>query len=662
MRLRDFFAGLVVPVVFFSVTGFGQGVAAPFTVRLQPFITSGLSSPVFMTSARDGTNRLFIVEQGGTIRVVQPGSNTSTEFLNITSRVLSGGERGLLGLAFHPEYSVNRRFFVYYTRQGDGAIQIAEYQASTSDPNVAFATERALLTILHPTNANHNGGTIAFGPDGFLYAGPGDGGSGNDPPNNAQNINQLLGKILRIDVNNVSPTQTPPYNIPPNNPFVGVNGADEVYAVGMRNPYRFSFDRGGANQLWAGDVGQGSWEEVDIITRGGNFGWRIYEGDHCTNIDGCAFPANYVGPVFEYSSAGAGNPRCSITGGFVYRGRQGNLPFGGYVYGDYCSGEILIWNNNQQTVLLDTTRNIVSFAEDESGEIYVIGQGGTIEKIVRARASADLDGDYRSDIAVYRPSNGFWYVLNSSNGTVRQQQFAVPADIPAPEDFDGDNITDLGVFRQANGSWSFLRSSNNTISTTFWGTLGDIPAAGDYDGDARADLTVFRPSSAIWYTLRSTDGGVSAVQFGVSADEPVAGDYDGDGRYDVAVWRASTGIWYSLNSSNGALRSSHWGTNGDVPAQGDFDADGRIDTTVFRPSTGIWYTRRSSDNTLQGMQWGANNDIPAPGDFDGDGRDDIVVFRPSTGIWYGIRSSNMTTFGVQWGSSGDVPLSANDTP
>lgn len=358
-------------------------------IRLLPFISSGLSAPVFMTSARDGTDRLFIVQQGGIIRVLQPGSTTATTFLDITTRVRSGGERGLLGLAFHPQYSTNRRFFVYYTRQTDGAIQIGEYLTSDNNPNVAETTEKTIITIPHTLAANHNGGTVAFGPDGFLYAGPGDGGSSNDPQNNAQNINQLLGKIIRLDVDNVPTGQTPQYNIPPTNPFVGVNGADEIYAVGMRNPYRFSFDRGGTGELWAADVGQASWEEVDIIINGGNYGWRLYEGNNCTNIAqaGCAFPANYVAPVFEYSSAGSGNPRCSITGGFVYRGTLGTLPAGSYLYGDYCSGEVFVWANGVQNLLLDTNRSIVGFAEDEAGEFYMIGQSGTIERITRAQVS-----------------------------------------------------------------------------------------------------------------------------------------------------------------------------------------------------------------------------------------------------------------------------------
>ncbi len=342
-----------------------------------------------MTSARDGTNRLFIVQQGGIIRVLQPGATTPNDFLNITSRVLSGGERGLLGLAFHPQYATNRRFFVYYTRQPDGAIQIAEYQASAGDPNVADTNEKIIITILHPGFSNHNGGTVAFGPDGYLYAGPGDGGSGNDPSQNAQNTTRLLGKIIRLEINNVPPGQVPQYNIPPDNPYAGaVAGADEIYAIGMRNPYRFSFDRGGAQQLWAADVGQGLIEEIDIITLGANYGWRVYEGANCTNLNpnecaGGVFPIVHAPPLFQY---GHTNGRCSVTGGFVYRGTLGNLPVGGYVYADYCSGEIFLYNNNPQPAIIDATSgiNIVAFGEDEAGELYLIRENGQIFRIVRA--------------------------------------------------------------------------------------------------------------------------------------------------------------------------------------------------------------------------------------------------------------------------------------
>jgi hypothetical protein len=329
-------------------------------IQLAPIVTTGLSSPLFVGHAGDGSNRLFILEQGGVVKVLQPGASSPTVFLDIHTKVVAGGEQGLLGLAFHPQYASNRRFFVYYTRAGDGTLVVAEYHAS-ADPNVADPAESLLLTIPHPTNTNHNGGMLAFGSDGYLYIGVGDGGSGNDPPNNAQNVDVLLGKILRVDVN----APGVPYASPPTNPFFGVTpGRDEIFAYGLRNPWRFSF------------------EEVDMpIVNGGNYGWRVFEGSACTNLDPalCGSPQSYVFPIFDYAHT---NGRCSITGGYVYRGSQGALPLGTYVYGDYCTGEMFGWNGSTQSLLLDTALNISSFGEDQAGELYVVGLGGTVQKIV----------------------------------------------------------------------------------------------------------------------------------------------------------------------------------------------------------------------------------------------------------------------------------------
>ena len=291
-------------------------------IQLTP-VVSGLSSPVFVANAGDGTNRLFIVEQAGVVRVLQPGASTPTTFLDIQAKVVAGGEQGLLGLAFHPEYSANGRFFVYYTRIGDGTLVIAEYRVS-DDPNVAGTGEIVLLTIPHPTNRNHNGGMLAFGPDRHLYIGVGDGGAGNDPPGNAQNIDVLLGKILRIDVDHADPVAGTVYSPPADNPFVNAPGRDEIFALGMRNPWRFSFDHVTGVQ-WVADVGQGVREEVDMpIVRGGNYGWRIYEGFGCTGNDpALCDPASYRPPIFDYAHS---SDRCSITGGYVYRGAAGALP------------------------------------------------------------------------------------------------------------------------------------------------------------------------------------------------------------------------------------------------------------------------------------------------------------------------------------------------
>jgi hypothetical protein len=359
-------------------------------VRLVP-VATGLNSPLFVSGAHDGTQRLFIVEQAGVIRVMPIGGNGMATFLDIRPKIRSADEQGLLGLAFHPFYSSNRRFYVYYTRVADGAIVIAEYQASAANRDAADTAERILLTIPHPNNTNHNGGMLAFGPDGYLYIGVGDGGSGNDPPNNAQNKEILLGKILRLDVD--SRANGLEYGIPISNPFFGsIAGRDEVFAYGMRNPWRFSFDRV-TSQLWVADVGQNAREEVDTpIVNGGNYGWRVYEGTACTSIDlSLCTPANYLFPIFDYSHSGG---RCSITGGYVYRGTRGSLPTGTYVYADYCTGEIFTWSGTEQRLLLDTPSSISSFGEDDAGEIYVVDLGGSVSRIVNGTG-----GECQYDVA-----------------------------------------------------------------------------------------------------------------------------------------------------------------------------------------------------------------------------------------------------------------------
>lgn len=641
---------------------YGFGTTSVPATRLQTRFT-GLSAPIYFTNAGDGTKRVFIVERGGIIKVAQPGSNLLTTFLNISTLTTVDGERGLLSIAFHPDYENNRRFFCYFTRAADGAIQVSEFTASASNPNIANTVEKPIITIPHPTNSNHNGGTLAFGQDGYLYIGPGDGGSGNDPPNNAQNLNSLLGKMLRIDVN-VPPTQTPAYNVPTTNPYAGATpGADEIFAVGLRNPFRWSFDRANG-QLWLADVGQNSWEEVDIIVNGGNYGWRVYEGNTCTGLDaGLCTPANYVAPVFVYSSQNT-TSRCSITGGYVYRGTQGTLPNGSYIYGDYCTSEILLWYNGQQIPLHDIADfNLTSFGEDEDGELYVVhANNGIVQKVVPAKANADFDGDFRTDLTVYRPSNRTTYILNANTGTVQIQEPYFPAAaVTAVEDFDGDRRADVGLFNTS-GGWNYWNSSNGAIQFAIWGQSADVPVPGDYDGDGRADLVVWRPSNGSWYQLRSSDGGLSVVQWGESGDTPLVGDFDGDGRADLSVWRPSNGNWYTIFSSNNAITVNRYGEPNDIPATGDFDNDGRNDLAVFRPSTGVWFQKLSGNNSFTQTSWGVTGDVPVVGDYDADGRDDVAVWRPSTGTWFAIRSSGGFLTVPGWGVAGDVPVPSSDTP
>jgi len=362
-----------------SAAGPGSADLRGETITLIPLVKGNLENPLFLTHAGDGTARLFVVEQPGRIRILDQSVLSPSPFLDITDRVLSGGERGLLGLAFHREFRRNGRLFVDYTRKPDGATVVAEYRCGSSSNN-ASCEERILLVVPQPY-ANHNGGMIAFGPDGYLYIGLGDGGSGGDPGNLAQNPNELLGKILRIDVDHGDP-----YGIPSDNPFAARGGRPEIYALGFRNPWRFSFDSK-TGDLWAADVGQKKWEEVDVVVRGGNYGWRVMEGLHCYSPVFFCETNQSIAPVLEY---GHDNGRCSVIGGYVYRGRAVSLA-GQYLYGDFCSGEIFLLSQVQAgtgsrtpDVALKTPFRISSFGEDEAGELYVLDHAGGVYRIAAA--------------------------------------------------------------------------------------------------------------------------------------------------------------------------------------------------------------------------------------------------------------------------------------
>ncbi|MDX9754388.1 MAG: PQQ-dependent sugar dehydrogenase [bacterium] len=392
-----------------KVTNPGLASSVPENESIPQFqlipIASGFTAPVAGTHAGDGSNRLFIAEQVGRIQIIQDDVRLPEPFLDIQAKLVplraSYDERGLLGLAFHPNYKQNGRFFVYYSAPrvatGDHRSILAEYQVSAADPNQADpASERIILTV-HQPESNHNGGQLAFGPDGYLYLGLGDGGGANDQHGeigNGQDITNLLGSILRIDID-----QGDPYGIPEDNPFVGKEGRDEIWAFGLRNPWKFSFDRSGTHQLFCADVGQNMWEEIDIIEKGGNYGWRVMEGTHCFNpATGCD-PSGKILPIAEYGH----DEGDSVIGGYLYRRHPDSQLYGYYIFADW-RGVLFYLNPNanwkrEKVTLAENSAGlegafILSMAEDEIGDLYVFttqtaGPSGAEDTVYKLKVSGE---------------------------------------------------------------------------------------------------------------------------------------------------------------------------------------------------------------------------------------------------------------------------------
>jgi glucose/arabinose dehydrogenase len=444
-------------------------------LAVQPF-ASGLDQPVGVVHAGDGSGRLFIVEQTGDIEVFSAAGTHLGKFIDLTSLISTGFERGLLGLAFHPDYETNGYLFVFYTNAA-GDLRIARYTVS-ADPNVADeTTAQTILTIPHPGYANHNGGQLNFGPDGYLYIATGDGGGSGDPDGNGQDEDQLLGKILRIDVDSASP-----YASPPTNPLFGPTpGRDEIWATGLRNPWRVTFDRL-TGDLFIADVGQGSWEEVNVQPAGStslvNYGWNIMEGTVCypPGTPTCDM-TGLTPPAITYSHSLG----CSITGGYRYRGA---FPFfgGKYFYGDYCSGRI--WAATQTgpswspVELLDTTLSISSFGEDEAGELYVADVSGGV--VYRLLDNTDTDGD------------GLVAYQDNCPGTSNPTQTNSDPDVrPNGPMIDGDDATwprgdALGDACDADDD-NDGRTDADEASGAGCGGIVTSPLLADHDGDHLID-------------------------------------------------------------------------------------------------------------------------------------------------------------------------------
>jgi len=419
-------------VANFTLPNQGGGAGTFTLVQSFPNLPN-FSSPIFVTGVPAPDTRLVVVEQSGRVKVFAPSAAVSTSqvILDVSTRIVFGGEQGLLGLAFDPNFATNRAVYVNYTRSGDGATVVARYTWNAGTNNASLASEKIILTVPQPF-ANHNGGMLAFGPDGYLYVALGDGGSGGDPQNNAQDItNNLLGKILRIDVHPQNPANA--YEVPLDNPFVNTTGASpEIWAYGLRNPFRFSFDKQ-TGQLWVGDVGQNAIEEIDIVTKGANLGWSRFEGTQTYNANialGGAAP--HTPPIYQYNhSLGV-----AIIGGYVYRGSRFVSLFGKYLYTDYGSGTVwAIDPNGQNNTVLTTASNPTSFGEDNAGEIYVVSQNGRLYQLTESGGGGSQPAllsqtGLFTNLANLTPASGLIeYDLNQpfwSDGALKRRWIAIP--------------------------------------------------------------------------------------------------------------------------------------------------------------------------------------------------------------------------------------------
>jgi glucose/arabinose dehydrogenase len=604
-------------------------------------IASGLPSPVGLRNAGDGSNRLFIVNQGGTISIYKNGQVLTTPFLDVTSKtVYDGAERGLLGLAFDPNYVTNGFFYIYYTSQPSAVVTISRFSVS-ANPNVADPNSEVVLkTQTHSDFPNHNGGSLLFGPDGCLYAGIGDGGSGGDPNNNAQNLGTLLAKIIRI-----SPTDGTACAAAPGNPFVGVTGAlPEIWALGVRNPWRITLDRM-TGDLWIADVGQNVEEEVNFQppgVAGRNYCWSRMEGTLIYNANSPCTIGMPTDPIIEYDHSSG---RCAIIGGYRYRGSRFPKMVGTYFYADLCTGQIFaatlsagVWTS---TLLYTSAVNVTTFGEDEAGELYVVHLGGTIHRLDFGALTSthDFNGDTKSDIAWRDTSgdvaiwlmNGAQVATSAGLGTV-----AASWSIVGQHDFNGDGKRDL-LWRNTDGDIAIWFMNGTSVASST--LVGNIPVTwtvagtADFNGDGQADI-LWRDTSgntAIWLMqgaqVLSTGGlgNVPSATWSVLA----TGDFNGDGQADI-LWGDSSGdiaIWFMNGvsvaaSSNVATLPPIWS----VAGTGDFDGDGKSDI-LWRDTNGntaIWLMNGAQISAAAGLGAVSTFSVAATGDFDGDGKSDIL--------------------------------------
>ncbi len=608
-----------IAICLFALCIAGVSAAFPQTPAPStgPFVSAGPLQGIRLTQVKQdltavtsvgGTgadSRLFVTLRDGRIVILNGTAVRKPPFLDISKLINLADEGGLLSLAFHPRYAANGFFFIFYTNRGGDSI-IARYKVSASDPNRADAASgRTLLKVSQPFSS-HNGGQVKFGPDGYLYAAFGDGGAAFDPNCAAQKPTSLLGKMVRIDVDqNVS--APPYYGIPATNPFRGPgNPPDEVWASGLRNPFRFSFDRE-TGDLWIGDVGQNQREEVDFQPAGShggeNYGWKLMEGTLCSTSNAC--PATtpacgstaYTAPVLEYGHG----LLCSVTGGVVYRGARFPELRGAYVFGDFCTGTLWAAFRDGTALkvytLADRASQLTYIGEDAAGELYL------------ATLSGRLFVPSRGTVAGPTDLAGFFDPGPSQFHLKRENTEAAPAD----------------VFR-----------FGRTQST--W-----VPLAGDWNGDGKSTPGFYDPATQVFRFKNGLGGGAADVLFAVSAPsanvKPVAGDWDGDGKDSVGLYDVTTGIFHLENTLTGAGFDTMvtLGTPGQnlLPVAGDWDGNGTDTVGLYDPALSQFLLFGLAPSGTSTVQFGpaGGNGLPVIGDWDGDGKDGLGVFDPTTALF-----------------------------
>ncbi len=624
------------------------GVALADEFELET-VATGLDQPLDLT-APTGDDRLFVVEKTGTVRLIKKGTVLAKPFLTVPG-VGSGSEQGLLSMAFHPGYASNGRFFVSYIDTA-GDSRVAEFTVS-ADPDVADPVGTVILTVDQP-RSNHNGGYLAFGPDGMLYLGLGDGGGAGDPWENAQNPSTLLGSILRIDVS--SPGR---YAVPLDNPF-----GSEVWAYGVRNPWRFSFDGG---RLYLSDVGQDRYEEINVVSAsapGINYGWDVLEGSHCYEPSSGCSAAGTVLPAIEVAHPDG----CSITGGHVYRGdRLPNL-WGMYFYSDFCGGWLRSFSYTGKVVdardwtsSVGTVSRPTAFGLDGHGELYMLTIGGVVYRLARSESAAEVhhlanvvEGEGVEPIVFY-PANGTWW-RRDPGASYLMADFSTASGWGSQlvGDFDGDGLDDIANYHSKSGRWWVSESTGSGFVTRLWADFSTASGwgsqlVGDFDGDGLDDIANYHSKSGRWWVSESTGSGFVTrlwADFSTASGwgSQLVGDFDGDGLDDIANYHSKSGRWWVSESTGSGFvtrlwadfsTASGWGSQ----LVGDFDGDGLDDIANYHSKSGRWWVSESTGSGFVTRLWADFSTASGwgsqlVGDFDGDGLDDIANYHSKSGRWW----------------------------